>query len=96
MRIFAASGRPADIAPYVDTYRLFKRGEPWAICQAALATGPKDTRELAIELKRAKGMDTAATILAKVLTNRLILSLRMQEGRGRVKRERRDSLAATR
>jgi hypothetical protein len=41
-------------------------------------------------------MDTAATILAKVLTNRLILSLRMQEGRGRVKRERRDSLAATR
>ena len=32
LRIFAASGRPADIAPYVDTYRLFKRGEPWAIC----------------------------------------------------------------
>jgi hypothetical protein len=28
IRIFAASGRPADIARYVDTYRLFRRGEP--------------------------------------------------------------------
>lgn len=30
IRIFAASGRPSDIARYVDCYRLFKRGEPWA------------------------------------------------------------------
>src|SRR6202167_5984630 len=59
VRIFEASGRPADIARYVDTYRLFKRAEPWAICQAALATGPKDTRELSLELMKAKGMDTA-------------------------------------
>jgi|HubBroStandDraft_6_1064221.scaffolds.fasta_scaffold253765_4 hypothetical protein len=87
MRIFAASGKPSDIARYVDTYRLFKRGEPWAICQAALATGPKDTRELSLELMKAKGMDTADTVLAKGLTNRLIHSLRMQEGRGRVRRE---------
>jgi hypothetical protein len=41
VRIFEASGRPADIARNVDTYRLFKRAEPWAICQAALATGPR-------------------------------------------------------
>ena len=32
IRIFAASGKPSDIARYVDCYRLFKRGEPWAIC----------------------------------------------------------------
>jgi len=44
VRIFAASGKPQDIAKYVDSYRLFKRGEPWAICQAALAKGPLDTR----------------------------------------------------
>jgi hypothetical protein len=36
---------------------------------------------------RAKGMDTANTVLAEGLTNRLIHSLRMQEGRGRVRRE---------
>jgi hypothetical protein len=34
----------------------------------------------------AKGMDTADTVLAKGLTNRLIHSLRMQEGRGRGKK----------
>jgi hypothetical protein len=88
IRIFAASGRPADIARYVDTYRLFKRGEPWAICSEALAKrGPLDTRELALAMMAAKGMDTADTVLAKGLTNRLIHSLRMQEHRGRVQRE---------
>lgn len=87
IRIFDASGKPSDIARYVDTYRMFKRGEPWAICQAALASGPHDTRELSLELMKAKGMDTADTVLAKGLTNRLVHSLRMQEKRGRVKRE---------
>ncbi len=87
IRIFAASGKPSDIARYVDTYRLFKRGEPWAICQAALAKGSHDTRELALEMMKAKGMDTADTVLAKGLTNRLIHSLRMQEMRGRVQRD---------
>jgi hypothetical protein len=66
IRIFEASGRPSDIARYVDTYRLFKRGESWAIYQAALseANGPLDTRELSFALMRAKGMDTADTVLA--------------------------------
>ena len=87
MRIFAASGKPQDISRYVDCYRLFKRGEPWAICQAALASGPKDTRELSLELMKAKGMDTGDTVPAKGLTYRLIHSLRMQAGRGRVQRD---------
>jgi len=88
IRIFAASERPADIARYVDCYRLFKRGEPWAICSAALAKrGPLDTRELAYALMAAKGMDTGDTVLAKGLTNRLIHSLRMQEHRKRVLRD---------
>lgn len=88
MRIFAASGRPSDIARYVDTFRLFKRGEPWAICQAALAKrGPLDTRELALAMMAAKGMDLGDTVLAKGLTNRLIHSLRMQEHRGKVSRD---------
>lgn len=30
VRIFAATDRPQDIPRYVDSYRLFKRGEPWA------------------------------------------------------------------
>jgi integrase len=29
--------KPSNIARHVDIYRLFKRREPWAICDAALA-----------------------------------------------------------
>ena len=66
MRIFAASGKPQDISRHVDCYRLFKRREPWGDLPA-LASGPKDTRELAIELMKAKGMDTGDKVLAKSL-----------------------------
>jgi hypothetical protein len=76
------------LSRYVDAYRLFGRGEPWVICSAALAKqGPLDTGELALALMRAKGMDTGDTVLAKGLTNRLIHSLRMQEHRGKVRRD---------
>jgi len=46
IRIFEASGKPSDIARHVDTYRLFKRGEPWAICAAALANADLTTRAI--------------------------------------------------
>ena len=51
----------------MDSHRLFKRGEPWAICAAALATGPQTTKELALALMRAKGMDLGDTVLAKAI-----------------------------
>jgi hypothetical protein len=41
IRIFEASGKPSDLARYVDTCRLFKRGEPWAICQARSLPAPQ-------------------------------------------------------
>jgi hypothetical protein len=86
IRIFDASENPQDIARYVDSYRLFKRGEPWAICAAALVNGPLTTKDLALALMKAKGMDMGDTVLAKAIGNRLIHSLRMQEKRGQVKR----------
>src|SRR5438309_4182898 len=56
IRIFEASGDPKGMARYVDTHRLFKYGEPWAICRAALAKrGNLSTRVLALELMRVKG-----------------------------------------
>jgi hypothetical protein len=87
LRIFDASGSPKDMGRYVDHYRLFRRGEAWTICAAALAKGPHDTRQLALELMKAKGMDLGDSVLAKAIGHRLIHSLRMQEQRGRVKRE---------
>ena len=35
MQLFEASGRTQDLARYADSYRLFSRGEPWAICAKA-------------------------------------------------------------
>lgn len=87
MRLFEASGKPQDLARYVDSYRLFSRGEPWAICAKALANGPLSTKELALELMKAKGMDLGDSVLQKAIGNRLIHSLRMQEQRGRLRRE---------
>ena len=67
LRLFEASGRGQDLARYVDSYRLFKRGEPWAICAAALASGPLSTKELALELMKAKDMDLKDAVLAKTM-----------------------------
>jgi len=82
IRIFEASGSRKDMAKYIDTHRLFKRGEPMAICRVALADGPKTTRELAIHLMKAKGLDPNDKVLAKGIGQSLIHVLRMQYQRG--------------
>ena len=87
LRLFEVSGKAADLARYSDHYRLFKRGEPWAICSSALATGPRTSQRLALALMKAKGLDLGDAVLAKTIGHRLIHSLRMQEQRGRVKRD---------
>ncbi len=86
MQLFEVSGRAQDLAGYMDSYRLFKRGEPWVICAKALSGGPKTTKELALELIKAKGLDPRDDTLAKTIGHRLIHSLRMQEQRGKVSR----------
>jgi hypothetical protein len=82
IRIFEASGSRKDMAKYIDTHRLFKRGEPMAICRVALADGPKTTRELAVVCMKAKGLDPNDKVLAKGIGNSLIHVLRMQKLRG--------------
>ncbi len=82
IRIFEASGSTGDMARYVDTHRLFKRGEPVALCKQALVRGPMTTRELALHVMRTKGLDTGDKVLAKGIGNSLIHALRMQRQRG--------------
>src|SRR4051812_36724633 len=81
IRIFEASGDPKGMPRYVDTHRLFKRGEPIALCKEAKAGGPKTTRELAHHVTRAKGLDTGDKVLAKGIGSQLIHALRMQAQR---------------
>ncbi len=53
--IFEVSGDPEGFPAYVDIHRLFKRGEPIALCKQALAEGPKSTRQLTLYVLKAKG-----------------------------------------
>jgi hypothetical protein len=72
---------------YVDVCRLFARGEPIALYKEALASGPKSTRELALQVMEAKGLDTGDKVLAKAVASQLICALRMQASRGRIVRD---------
>ena len=76
--IFEASGDVEEIPPYVDIHRCFKRGEAINLCKEALASGPLNTRQLALKVMAAKGLDTGDKVLAKAVAARLIHALRQQ------------------
>jgi hypothetical protein len=87
IKIFEASGEVETMGRYVDVYRLYKRGEQITLCKEALASGPKSTRELALHVMAAKGLDTGDKVLAKAVASQLIHSLRMQASRGKIIRD---------
>ncbi len=80
--IFEASGDLEEIPPYVDIHRCFKRGEAIALCKEALTHGQLNTRQLALRVMAAKGLDTGDKVLAKAVAARLIHALRQQCRRG--------------
>jgi hypothetical protein len=55
------------LLPYVDTHRIFARGEAMALCKATLASGPMSTRQLAMHVMKAKGLDTGDRVLERPL-----------------------------
>ena len=80
--IFEASGEGEGLSSYVDTHRLFARGEMIALCKEALASGPRTTKELALYVMGRKGLDTGDKVLAHALASRMIHALRQQWRRG--------------
>jgi hypothetical protein len=80
--LFEASGELSAFTPYIDTHRLFARGELMALCKDALASGPRTTKELALAVMKAKGLDTGDKVLAHAMALRLIHALRQQWRRG--------------
>jgi hypothetical protein len=84
IRLFE-TGRTEEGARYVDTLRLFKRGEIWTLCNAALEKdGPLDSRELAVRLIQHRGLDVDDKVLRKSLTLRVVQALRLQQKRGKI------------
>jgi hypothetical protein len=79
-------GRTEEGARYVDTLRLFKRGEIWLLCKIALEKeGPLDSRELAVRLIRHRSLDENDIVLRKSLTLRVVQALRLQYKRSKIK-----------
>lgn len=79
IHIFEVNGEPSEFPAYVEIHRLFKRGEMTAICRAALAQeGPLDTRELALRVIRAKGLDEGDKALRQTIALRIVQALRIQ------------------
>ncbi|WP_049766057.1 hypothetical protein [Rhodopseudomonas palustris] len=70
---------------YMNTLRLFKPREMTTICREALAKeGPLDTRELAIRVIRAKGLDEGDRVLRTSIAFRIVQALNMAAKRGKV------------
>jgi len=85
IRLFE-TGRTEEGARYVDTLRLFKRGEVWALCRSALEKeGPLDSRELAVRLIQHHGLDVEDKVLRKSLTLRVVQALRLREKSGKAR-----------
>ena len=84
IRLFEASGNAKDMPRYVDTHRLFNRGETWALCQQALADGPKTTRELAKHVMATKGLDTGDRVLSRSIAQTMVHMLRMRNKTGKL------------
>jgi hypothetical protein len=80
--IFEASGDGEELSSYVDTHRMFARGEMIRLCKEALASGPRTTKELALHVMAAKGLDTGDKVLAHAMAQRMIHALRQQWRRG--------------
>ena len=66
--------------------RYCKRGEIVGMCKAALASeGALNTRELALRVIRAKGLDEADKVLRKTVAYRVVQALTIAERRGKVR-----------
>ena len=63
------NGETREFPAYVQLGRLWKRGEISAVCREALTDeGPLDTRELAVRVIRAKGLDEGDKVLRQTET----------------------------
>ncbi len=86
LELFERGGAPAVYQSHMSIVRMFKRGELFALCNAALAEAQDglDTRELALCVVRAKGKDESDRVLRKAIGFRVVQAMLRQEARGRV------------
>lgn len=86
LELFERNDAPNSYPSRLSIARMFKRDEIFSLCRTALAEAPKglDTRELALALIRAKGMDEGDRVLRKAIGFRIVQAMLRQQTRGRV------------
>jgi hypothetical protein len=85
LAMFAGPEGRTQFPVYMDTSRLFKPREIATLAKSALAQeGPLDTRELALRVIRAKGMDESDRVLRASIAFRITQALNLQAKRGSV------------
>lgn len=86
LQLFERDGVPNAYPSRMNLVRVFRRGEIFSICKAALAQAPSgmDTRELALAVLRAKEMDEGDAVLRKALAWSIINIMRVEHRRGKV------------
>lgn len=88
LRLFEQDADP-ESRVYLDTLRLFRRGEIVTICKKALEReGELDTRELALRVVNAKKLDVADQVLRVSITYRIVQAMRLQWKRGTVESQK--------
>jgi hypothetical protein len=86
LQLFERDGVPNAYPSRTNLVRVFRRGEIFSICKAALTQAPAgmDTRELALAVLRAKEMDEGDVVLRKALAWSIINIMRVQHRRGNI------------
>jgi len=85
LRLFELNGEPQEFPAYAAIGRLWKRGEMVAVCREALEQeGPLDTRELAVRVLRAKGLDEADRVMRQTVAFRVVQALSIAAKRGTI------------
>jgi uncharacterized protein (UPF0147 family) len=84
IHIFEAKGGDTELPAYADIHRLFRYAEGIKLAREALADGPKTTREIAVYVAKAKGLDARDAIMRKVICRKIIHQLRRQHLQGKL------------
>ena len=84
--LFEAPAAGEQFPMHFNLGRLFKGRELGQLCNAALADGPKDTRQLAEYVILEKGLDVGDKTLRTSIQLRVVNAMRMREKRGMAER----------
>ena len=85
IQIFEVNGEPVQFPVHMNITRLFKRFEMSKLCREALeCEGPLTTRELAVRVLRAKGLDGGDAVLRKTIAMKIVQSLSRLALRGAI------------